>query len=62
VSEIISFLTLALKAKDAAQEIAQAIKNRKPINLDDFIKKHLDANVRRRYERKLAVARALGGK
>lgn len=61
MSELVTFLTLALKAKDATVEIANAIRDGQSVDLDAFIKKHLGANARRRYERKIAVLRATGG-
>lgn len=61
MSELVSFLIVALKAKDAATEIVRALAKGESVDLDAFIRKHLNANARRRYERKLAVLRATGG-
>lgn len=60
MADLAAFLTLALKAKDAVQEVARAIRDRRSINMDDFVRRHLKANARRRYERRVAVLRATG--
>jgi hypothetical protein len=60
MSELIKIIGLALKTADAAKSITSLIAKGGPTadELDKLIQKHLDANARRRYRRKLALIRA----
>lgn len=63
MGELISIVSTAIKTAKAVKDIVDLLRKGGPAadELDALIQKHLDANARRRYRRKIAVLRATGG-